>query len=266
MDEFAVPPGEELLYPEAIVRLPHGRFCYAPPDYAPEPMDPPSLKRSHVTFGSFNHVAKIGDGVVRLWADILKANPSSRLILKWKTFDEPEVRARLCAAFSAHGVEADRLELRGFSPHRAMLEQYGEIDVALDPFPFGGGLTSCEALWMGVPVVTLPGDRPASRQTAGFPRQYRSSRMPRVLAFRLCRAGDGDGVESAASRRAQAYPARPYGGFLALRRSAFRPRVGGRVPGHVAPLALRRPAGGLFDVTDEAASPPLPASSRGEGG
>jgi protein O-GlcNAc transferase len=168
MDEFAVPSGEQLSYSEAIVRLPHGRFCYAPPDYAPEPVDPPSLKRSYVTFGSFNHVAKIGDGVVRLWADILKANPSSRLILKWKTFEEADVHARLRAAFSARGVDTDRLELRGFSPHRAMLEQYGEIDVALDPFPFGGGLTSCEALWMGVPVVTLPGDRPASRQTAGF--------------------------------------------------------------------------------------------------
>jgi protein O-GlcNAc transferase len=168
MDGFAVPSGEELLYPEAIVRLPHGRFCYAPPDYAPEPVDPPSLKRSHVTFGSFNHVAKIGDGVVRLWADILTANPSSRLILKWKTFDEADVRARLSAAFSARGVDADRLELRGFSPHRVMLEQYGEIDIALDPFPFGGGLTSCEALWMGVPVLTWPGDRPASRQTAAF--------------------------------------------------------------------------------------------------
>jgi protein O-GlcNAc transferase len=168
MDGFAVPPGEELLYPEAIVRLPHGRFCYAPPGYAPEPVDPPSLKRSYVTFGSFNHVAKIGDGVVRLWADVLNANPASRLILKWKAFDDEGVLARVRAAFSAHGVDAHRLELRGFSPHREMLEQYGEIDVALDPFPFGGGLTSCEALWMGVPVVTLPGDRPASRQTTGF--------------------------------------------------------------------------------------------------
>jgi predicted O-linked N-acetylglucosamine transferase (SPINDLY family) len=168
MDGFAVPPGEELLYPEAIVRFPHGRFCYAPPDYAPEVVDPPSLLRGFATFGSFNHVAKIGDGVVRLWADILKENPSSRLILKWKTFDEASVRARLSAAFSAHGVDPDRLELRGFSPHRQMLEQYGEIDIALDPFPFGGGLTSCEALWMGVPVLTLPGDRPASRQTAAF--------------------------------------------------------------------------------------------------
>jgi predicted O-linked N-acetylglucosamine transferase (SPINDLY family) len=168
MDRFAVPPGDERAYPEAIVRLPHGRFCYAPPDYAPAPADPPSLRRGFVTFGSFNHVAKIGAGVVSLWAEVLEATPSSRLVLKWKTLDEPAVRSRLIAAFREHGVEVDRLDLRGFSPHRAMLEQYGEIDVALDPFPFGGGLTSCEALWMGAPVVTWPGDRPASRQTAGF--------------------------------------------------------------------------------------------------
>jgi len=168
MDGFAVPEGEERGYSEAIVRLPHGRFCYAPPDYAPAPVDPPSLRRGFVTFGSFNHVAKIGDGVVRLWAQVLKADDSSRLVLKWKALREESVRSRLIAAFAAEDVAADRLELRGFSPHREMLEQYGDIDIALDPFPFGGGLTSCEALWMGVPVVTWPGDRPASRQTAGF--------------------------------------------------------------------------------------------------
>jgi predicted O-linked N-acetylglucosamine transferase (SPINDLY family) len=168
LDRFAVPSGEELSYREAIVRLPDGRFCYTPPDYAPTPVDPPSLARGFVTFGSFNHVAKIGDAVVRLWAEVLQANVSSRLILKWKALDEEGVRSRLINAFSAYGVAPDRLELRGFSPHRTMLEQYGDIDVALDPFPFGGGLTSCEALWMGVPVVTWPGDRPASRQTSGF--------------------------------------------------------------------------------------------------
>jgi len=139
MDGFAVPAGEERGYSEAIVRLPHGRFCYAPPDYAPAPVDPPSLRRGFVSFGSFNHVAKIGDGVVRLWAQVLKADDSSRLVLKWKALREESVRSRLIAAFAAEDVAADRLELRGFSPHREMLEQYGEIDIALDPFPFGGG-------------------------------------------------------------------------------------------------------------------------------
>lgn len=168
MDGAAAPPGEERWFSEAVVRLPYGRFCYAPPDYAPDPADPPSLSRGYVTFGSFNNVAKIGPGVIKLWAEVLQATPQSRLLLKWKSFDDARVRGRFVDAFRAAGIAEERLELRGFSRHRDMLAQYGDIDVALDPFPFGGGLTSCEALWMGVPVVTLPGDRPASRQTVGF--------------------------------------------------------------------------------------------------
>ncbi|WP_158815832.1 tetratricopeptide repeat protein [Methylocapsa sp. S129] len=168
MDEATVPAGEERWFTEAVVRLPYGRFCYAPPEYAPDPVDPPSLKRGYVTFGSFNNVAKIGAGVISLWAAVLQATPGSRLLLKWKSFDNEGVRRRFGDAFRAAGVVEERLELRGFSPHREMLAQYGDIDIALDPFPFGGGLTSCEALWMGAPVATLPGDRPASRQTIGF--------------------------------------------------------------------------------------------------
>jgi protein O-GlcNAc transferase len=168
MDSAAAPPGDERWFTEAIVRLPYGRFCYAPPDYAPDPVDPPLLKRGYVTFGSFNNVAKIGAGVVNLWAEVLRATPNSRLLLKWKSFDNEQTRGRLASALRAAGVAPERFELRGFSPHREMLAQYGDIDVALDPFPFGGGLTSCEALWMGVPVTTMPGDRPASRQTVGF--------------------------------------------------------------------------------------------------
>jgi protein O-GlcNAc transferase len=168
MDNAAAPPGDERWFSEAIVRLPYGRFCYAPPAYAPDPVDPPALRRGYVTFGSFNNVSKIGAGVVKLWADVLHAVPGSRLLLKWKSFDNERVRQSFSGAFRAAGVALERLELRGFSPHAAMLAQYGDIDVALDPFPFGGGLTSCEALWMGIPVATLPGDRPASRQTVGF--------------------------------------------------------------------------------------------------
>jgi predicted O-linked N-acetylglucosamine transferase (SPINDLY family) len=168
MDEWAAPAGAERWCAEALVRLPHGRFCYAPPDYAPEVADSPALRNGHVTFGSFNNVVKIGPDVVRLWAAVLAAAARARLMLKWKSLDDENERRRLREAFTAAGVDPARLELRGFSPHREMLAEYGDIDVALDPFPFGGGLTSCEALWMGVPVVTLPGDRPASRQTVGF--------------------------------------------------------------------------------------------------
>ncbi len=168
MDNAAAPPGDERWFTEAVVRLPYGRFCYAPPAYAPDPVDPPSFRRGYVTFGSFNNIAKIGAGVVKLWAEVLRATPGSRLLLKWKSFDDGKVRRGFVDAFRAAGVAQERLELRGFSPHREMLAQYGDIDVALDPFPFGGGLTSCEALWMGVPVTTMPGDRPASRQSVGF--------------------------------------------------------------------------------------------------
>jgi protein O-GlcNAc transferase len=168
MDEAVLPRGEERWYTETIVRLPYGRFCYSPPEYAPEPVDPPSLDRDYVTFGSFNNIKKIGPEVIRLWAEVMRATPGSRLVLKWSSLEKENLRRRFTDAFAAAGVEAERLELRGFSPHPEMLAQYGEIDIALDSFPFGGGLTSCEALWMGVPVVTLPGDRPASRQTLGF--------------------------------------------------------------------------------------------------
>ena len=156
MDAVSAPPGEERWYSEAVVRLPHGRFCYDPPETAPAPADPPFSRRGHVTFGCFNNISKIGPDVVRSWARILEVSPGARLICKWRTLGDENSRRRLIEAFAAAGVSADRLEPRGFSPHQEMLAEYGDIDIALDPFPFGGGLTSCEALWMGAPVVTLP--------------------------------------------------------------------------------------------------------------
>src|SRR5262249_26465502 len=92
----------------------------------------------------------------------------ARLILKWATLGHEAERRRVTELFAAAGAGPGRLELRGHSPHPEMLDQYGDIDVALDPFPFSGGLTSCEALWMGVPVGPWPGERRVSRQTRGF--------------------------------------------------------------------------------------------------
>jgi protein O-GlcNAc transferase len=166
MDAVTVPAGAEDGCSEALVRLPHGRFCYAPPSFAPAVSDRP--QGSVVVFGSFNHLAKLGPEVVRLWAGVLSAVPQSRLVLKWAALSEHSARERLKMAFAAEGIGADRLELRGSSPHADMLGEYGDIDIALDPFPYSGGMTSAEALWMGVPVVTWPGDRIASRQTVAF--------------------------------------------------------------------------------------------------
>lgn len=168
MDAAAVPHGAERWCSEAVARLAHGRFCYAPPAYAPDVIDPAARRGQPVTFGCFNNIAKIGPQVVRLWASVLEAAPGSRLLLKWTSLADPGPRRRLAEAFAEAGVAPGRLELRGPSPHERMLAEYGDVDIALDPFPFCGGLTSCEALWMGAPVVTLPGQQPASRQTLGF--------------------------------------------------------------------------------------------------
>jgi predicted O-linked N-acetylglucosamine transferase (SPINDLY family) len=121
-----------------------------------------------VTFGSFDNISKLTPAVIELWAAVVCAVPDARLVLKWNSLADPQERERLAAAFAAAGLAQERLELRPHSPHADMLVEYGDLDVVLDPFPFTGGLTSCEALWMGVPVVTLPGSRPVSRQTLGL--------------------------------------------------------------------------------------------------
>ncbi|MBY0431662.1 MAG: hypothetical protein K2Q10_10725, partial [Rhodospirillales bacterium] len=168
MDADTVPPGAEAEFVEPVVRLPRLRFCYDPPEPAPAVAPPPCLERGHITFGSFNNLAKLSPAVIALWARVLHAVPASRLVLKWMSLADPLLCRILVESFSVHGIAPERIEPRGPSPHARMLAEYGDVDIALDPFPFGGGLTSCEALWMGVPVVTLPGERPASRQTLGF--------------------------------------------------------------------------------------------------
>ncbi|HIJ62401.1 MAG TPA: tetratricopeptide repeat protein [Rhodospirillaceae bacterium] len=168
-DKLTIRPGEEDRYSEQVLRLPGGRFCYAPPDYAPPPVARLAVQQQgYVTFGSFNNLSKVGPEVVRLWAKVLTAVPRSRLVLKWVSLADVGVRRRLTDSFAAEGVGQARLDLRGVSPHARMLEEYGDIDIALDPTPFSGALTSCEALWMGVPVITLPGVNAQSRQTQGF--------------------------------------------------------------------------------------------------
>jgi predicted O-linked N-acetylglucosamine transferase (SPINDLY family) len=167
MDAVTLPPDADWAV-EAVVRLPHGRFCYSPPPYTPEVAMPSARPDGAVVFGSFNNIGKYGPDVVRLWARVLDAVPGSRLLLKWKEFAQPKIKQRVADAFAAAGVGPERLELRFGSGHDQMFAEYADMDIALDPFPFGGGLTSSEALWMGVPVVTLPQDRVAARQTLAF--------------------------------------------------------------------------------------------------
>ena len=168
MDRWHVPDGEERFFTEQVIRMPGSRFCYQSAPFAPDVAPPPAMQRGFVTFGSFNNSAKYNPAVYDAWAAILRAVPRSRLLLKWVSFADPQLCALVTQEFAARGVGRDRLELRAASFHRDMLLQYHDVDIALDPFPFSGGHTSCEALWMGLPVVTLPGNRPVSRQTLGF--------------------------------------------------------------------------------------------------
>ncbi|SHO52257.1 O-linked N-acetylglucosamine transferase family protein [Desulfopila aestuarii] len=169
LDEYHAPPGTESQFLEPIVRLPQGRFCYTPVSWASSKISPaPFQHNGHITFGCFNNTSKFNEIVYELWTDILLAVPGSRLILKWRTFNDENFRQQVTQCFLQRGISTDRIELRGPSFHAQLLREYADIDIALDPFPFTGGLTSCEALWMGVPVITWPQNRVVSRQTFAF--------------------------------------------------------------------------------------------------
>ncbi len=157
-DRWQIPPEQEGLYSERVLRLADGYVCYSPPVYAADVGPLPGQRNGYITFGCFNNLAKITPRTIEVWANILRRLPESRLVLKTHQFSEAEPRTRIHEAFGQHGIPTARIELRGSSPHREFMGQYNDIDLVLDPFPYSGGLTTCEALWMGVPTVTLPGD------------------------------------------------------------------------------------------------------------
>jgi len=164
-DPYTTPPGSGQLFSETPLYMPHSRFCYGPPAHSPEVAPSPVEKSGSITFGSFNRLPKLTDAVVIAWARILDAVPGSRLVIKAGPLADTTVKDRLTNRFARQGIPGDRLDLRESSTHAEMLAQYGDIDIALDPFPFNGGMTTLEALWMGVPVVTIAGNSVVSRQT-----------------------------------------------------------------------------------------------------
>jgi predicted O-linked N-acetylglucosamine transferase (SPINDLY family) len=169
-DAVADPPGAtEALHTEALVRLAGGAWCYRPPEACPDVAPLPSAERGFVTFGSFNALAKVAPGTVALWSRVLERVPGSRLLLKSTGLGDEGVRSAIAARFARHGIGAERLRLLPWEPSpRHHLELYGEVDVALDTSPYHGTTTTCEALWMGVPVVSLTGRTHVSRVGASL--------------------------------------------------------------------------------------------------
>jgi protein O-GlcNAc transferase len=164
-DELADPPGTtERFHSERLIRLPRSFCCYLPEGSSPAVAALPCLESGRITFGSFNNLAKVTPEVIALWSRVLQAVPGSRMLMKCRPFADDEVCARIMESFAGEGVAAERIELHpGDAAPADHLAQYGRVDIALDTFPYNGTTTSCEALWMGVPVVTLAGTRHAAR-------------------------------------------------------------------------------------------------------
>jgi predicted O-linked N-acetylglucosamine transferase (SPINDLY family) len=163
-DAYADPPDVTGGYSEQLVRLPETFLCYRPSYGAPEIGPAPALESGRVTFGSFNALAKVNAPLVAMWSKILEQIPNSRLILKNQGLGSAGARRHILEYFAAHHIAPDRVELMGWARSEAgHLQLYNRIDIALDTFPYHGTTTSCEALWMGVPVVTRAGSAHVSR-------------------------------------------------------------------------------------------------------
>ncbi len=180
-DDTHTPASEDQYYVERVVRFAPDYICYRPPGYAPPVSNPPCVKNSCITFGSFSEVTKIGPTSVSNWAAVLRAVPDSRFLLNGHLLADGARQGKMISMFMEEGIGTDRLVFETGGPHEQFLAQYAAVDVVLDTAPYSGGLTTCEALLMGVPVLTLPGDRFCGRHAAahlvhgGYPEGVSSS-------------------------------------------------------------------------------------------
>lgn len=165
VDHYTDPEGmTEQLYTEELIRMPKSFLCYLPYKESPDVGPLPALTNGWITFGSFNNFAKVSTDILKVWSGILRELPQSRLMLKSQAFISKMVCNRVTDVFEKDGVSAERIEFMSFEPSIKMhLDLYNRIDIALDTFPYHGTTTTCEALWMGVPVITLAGNSHVSR-------------------------------------------------------------------------------------------------------
>jgi predicted O-linked N-acetylglucosamine transferase (SPINDLY family) len=167
-DPLTLPPDLEPCFSEKIWRLPHTRLCFTPPELDLTVPPLPAIANGYITFGCFHSLSKINDAVLTLWANLMQAVPHSRLLLKARELDDIAARQSLISAFAVLGINPQRLDFEGQTPRADYLAAYGRIDILLDTFPYPGGTATVEALWMGVPVITMGGPSFLSRQGLGL--------------------------------------------------------------------------------------------------
>jgi FkbM family methyltransferase len=165
-DKIETPESVDAYYIEKLIRMPDDYICYDPPEYAPNVTNLPALSNGYVTFGCFNNPLKINKTLAKEWAELLNAIPESKLFLKSFQYNSTSLCDIIAGWMQENGIHRSRLIFEGSSPHFELLEAYNRVDIALDPWPYSGGLTTCEALLMGVPVVTMPGPTFAGRHSA----------------------------------------------------------------------------------------------------
>jgi predicted O-linked N-acetylglucosamine transferase (SPINDLY family) len=229
-DSIHAPPGAEAEAVERLMRLPHGLLCFGAPDEAPPVGPSPCGATGPVTFGSFNNPAKLSASVLALWSRVLAEVPESQLLLRYHVLEDPAACAHLRDRMAAAGIDPARIAFAGRADYREVLGAYGGVDIALDTMPYSGTMTTLEALWMGVPVVTLAGDRMAARQsaahlTAAGLGELVASDRDGYLAIAAALAGDRDrlsALRAGMRARLQASPLCDAAGFAHDLESAFR--------------------------------------------
>lgn len=162
-DVLADPPSLNKYYSEELVYLPDNFICYRPPEFSPPLAPSPHIKNGYITFGSFNMGAKISPMLIIIWAQVLNANENSHLLLKFRGGQHQQVQDYYRNEFSKYGIAPDRIQVHGRKSPIEHLQMYGKVDIALDTYPYNGTTTTCEAMWMGVPVISLVGEHHSCR-------------------------------------------------------------------------------------------------------
>lgn len=179
----------EKFFTEKIIRLPHTHFCYRRPDVAPEIGEAPHRANGYITFGSFNNFSKVTTDQLRFWSEIMAAVPNARLLIKSTVFNSKYIKEIALERLRAAAIDLERITLEGGSDYKNYLAAMSAVDVMLDSYPYVGGGTTCDALYMGVPVITRAGDRHGSRFGLSF--------MTNVGAPELCATDAEDYIRRA---------------------------------------------------------------------